>query len=52
MVKLWRFRLGWSTTRTELPVLDFACTAQKRLTNEKKIVPRDNIMVVYAVPGL
>jgi hypothetical protein len=48
MVKLSRFKLGCRTTSTELPVLDFACTAHKRLTNEKKIVPRDNIMVVYA----
>ena len=52
MVKLSRFRLGWRTTRTELPVLDFACTAHKRLTNEKKIAPRDSSMVVYAIPGL
>ena len=52
MVKLSRVRLGWSTTRTELPTLDFACTAHKRLTSEKKIAPRDEIMVVYVVPGL
>jgi len=52
MVKLSRFRLGWRTTRTELPVLDFACTAHKRLTNEKKIAPRDSSMVVYAILGL
>jgi len=52
MVKLSRFRLGWSTTRTELPVLDFACTAQKRLTSEKKIAPRDSNMVEYPVPVL
>ena len=47
-----RFRFGWSTTRTELPVLDSALTAQKRLKSEKKIAPRDSSMVVYPVPGL
>jgi hypothetical protein len=47
-----RFRFGWSTTRTELPVLDSALTAQKRLKREKKIAPRDSSMVVYPVPGL
>jgi hypothetical protein len=45
-VKLSRFRSGWSTTRTELPVLDFARTAQKRLKNEKRIAPRDSSMLV------
>jgi hypothetical protein len=48
MVKLSRFRLGCSTTSTELPVLDFACTAHNRLTNESRIAPRDDNMVVYA----
>ena len=47
MVKLSRFRFGWSTTRTELPVLDFARTAQRRPKNEKKNAPRDSNMVVY-----
>jgi len=45
--KLSRFNSGWSTTSTELPVLDFAHVALKRPKSEKKIAPRDGSMFVY-----
>jgi hypothetical protein len=45
--KLSRFKSGWSTTSTELPVLDFAHATLKRLKSEKKIAPRDGSMLVY-----
>jgi hypothetical protein len=47
-VEKWsRFNSGWSTTSTELPVLDFAHTTLKRLKSEKKIAPRDGSMLAY-----
>ena len=53
MVKLLRSRPGCKRTSTELPVLDFACTAaRKRAKNEKRIVPRDNNMIsLVSDPG-
>jgi len=52
MAKSSRFNSGWSKTSTELPVLDFAHTALKRLKREKKIAPRDDSILVYLIPGL
>lgn len=53
MVKLSRFKSGWSKTSTELLVLDFACTATlKRLKSENNTAPIDGSIVVYAVPSL
>jgi hypothetical protein len=46
-----RFKSGWSTTSTELPVLDFAHATLKRLKSEKRIAPRDGSIVAYLVPG-
>jgi hypothetical protein len=47
-----RFKSGWSTTSTELPVLDFAHATLKRLKSEKRIAPMDGSIVAYLVPGL
>jgi len=52
MAKSSRFNSGWSKTSTEVPVLDFAHTALKRLKREKKIAPRDGSILVYLIPGL
>ena len=45
-----RVKSGWSKTSTELPVLDLARTAEKRLNRDRQIAPRDGSILVYVVP--
>ena len=50
MVKLSRDKLGSSKTSTELPVLDFARTTERRLKRERQIAPRDgNILCMLSL---
>jgi hypothetical protein len=50
VVKLSRDKAGSSTTSTELPVLDLACTAERRLNRERPSAPRDsNILCMWSL---